>query len=212
MLAIATCYLVTMAVFPGMESEVVSCSLLDWMPILLLSVFHATDLAGKLLSGLGYSWSKGELVLWPLARLCLLPLILLCALPRHKPVFQVTRINSFSSTTLILRQNELIPLLLTGTLGISSGLFGSLPMIQVSVTMVQINLPVLQAPLAVSEEEREVVGNLMTASYCSGLTLGSLLAYWLDSLLGPPNSNPCPAQMATLSPPTHRSHFQICSL
>ena len=89
MLAIATCYLVTMAVFPGMESEVVSCSLLDWMPVLLLSVFHATDLAGKLVAGLGHSWSKGELVLWPLARLCLLPLILLCALPRHKPVFQV---------------------------------------------------------------------------------------------------------------------------
>ena len=113
---------------------------------------------------------------------------------------------------MILRQNELIPLLLTGTLGISSGLFGSLPMIQVSVTMVQINLPVLQAPLAVSEEEREVVGNLMTASYCSGLTLGSLLAYWLDSLLGPPNSNPCPAQMATLSPPTHRSQFLLSDL
>merc|ERR1712037_412338 len=114
MLAIATCYLVTMAVFPGMESEVVSCNLLDWMPILLLSVFHATDLAGKLVAGLGHSWSKGELVLWPLARLCLLPLILLCALPRQKPVFQ----------------NELIPLLLTGTLGISSGLFGSLPLIR----------------------------------------------------------------------------------
>ena len=61
-----------------------------------------------------------------------------------------------------------------------------------------------QAPLAVAEEEREVVGNLMTASYCSGLTLGSLLAYWLDSLLGPPNSNPCPAHLPTLSPPTHR--------
>ena len=89
MLAIATCYLVTMAVFPGMESEVVSCNLLDWMPVLLLSVFHTTDLVGKILAGLGHSWSKGELVLWPLARLCLLPLLLLCALPRHKPVFQV---------------------------------------------------------------------------------------------------------------------------
>ena len=49
-----------------------------------------------------------------------------------------------------------------------------------------------------------MVGNLMTASYCSGLTLGSLLAYWLDSLLGPNNSNPCPEQLPTLSPPTHR--------
>ena len=57
-----------------------------------------------------------------------------------------------------------------------------------------------------------MVGNLMTASYCSGLTLGSLLAYWLDSLLGPPNSNPCPAQMATLSPPTHRSQFLLSDL
>ena len=66
-----------------------------------------------------------------------------------------------------------------------------------------------QAPLAVAEEEREVVGNLMTASYCSGLTLGSLLAYWLDSLLGPPNSNPCPTHLPTLSPPTHRSLLQL---
>ena len=133
MLAIATCYLVTMAVFPGMESEVVSCSLLDWMPVLLLSVFHATDLAGKLVAGLGHSWSKGELVLWPLARLCLLPLILLCALPRHKPVFQVklNRLHLDHDVNIVPRQDELIALLLTGTLGISSGLFGSLPMIQV---------------------------------------------------------------------------------
>ena len=32
--------------------------------------------------------------------------------------------------------------------------------------------PCPQAPRAVGEAEREVVGNLMTAGYCTGLTLG----------------------------------------
>ena len=91
-----------------------------------------------------------------------------------------------------------------------------------------------QAPLAVADSEREVsydtktnkdinyqtmrhhtnppstmapqvVGNLMTFSYLLGLTLGSLLSYWLDSLLGPPGS-PCTGQEAqwTSRPGQHR--------
>ena len=51
----------------------------------------------------------------------------------------------------------------------------------------------------------QVVGNLMTFSYLVGLTLGSLLSYWLDSLLGPPGS-PCTGQEAqwTSRPGQHR--------
>ena len=49
---------------------------------------------------------------------------------------------------MILRQNELIPLLLTGTLGISSGLFGSLPMIQVSTRVTKgPNQPICPGPI-----------------------------------------------------------------
>ena len=106
--AILTCYTVTLALFPGLESELESCRLGDWMSVLLLTTFHGTDLLGKVLllllllllwlilpllpqvvAATDYSWSLGELVLWPLARLSLIPLLLLCALPRHQPVIQV---------------------------------------------------------------------------------------------------------------------------
>ena len=50
MLAISTTYLVTLALFPGIESEVVSCSLGEWMPIILLTTFHTMDLLGKVAS------------------------------------------------------------------------------------------------------------------------------------------------------------------
>ena len=50
MLAISITYMVTLALFPGMESEVVSCSLGEWMPILLLTTFHTMDLLGKVAS------------------------------------------------------------------------------------------------------------------------------------------------------------------
>ena len=53
----------------------------------------------------------------------------------------------------------------------------------------------------------QVVGNLMTFSYLMGLTLGSLLSYWLDSLLDSPGS-PCRGlgDQGTTSPRYHRSH------
>ena len=108
----------------------------------------------QLLSGLDHSWSRGELVLWPLSRLILLPLLVLCAAPHHAPLFS----------------GEWLPLSFTAILGITNGLFGS--------------LPIILAPCTVTQAERELAGNLMTASYCCGLTLGSLLSYGLDTLLG----------------------------
>ena len=164
MLGIALTYSVTLSLFPGLESEVESCSLGDWMPVLLMAVFNSSDILGKLLATIPHSWSQGELVLWPLARLLLVPLLLLTAAPRHQPVFQ----------------GEFLPLLLTAVLGISNGIFGSLSM--------------STAPILVEENEREVAGVVMTFSYCFGLTLGVLASYWLDSIVGPPSppsSSPC---------------------
>ena len=93
-------------------------------------------------------------MLWPLSRLVLLPLLVLCASPHHAPLFQ----------------GELLPLSFTVILGLTNGLFGS--------------LPIILAPSKVKETERELAGNLMIFSYCCGLTMGSLTSYWLDSLLG----------------------------
>ena len=94
----------------------------------------------QMLAGLDHSWSRGELVLWPLSRLILLPLIVMCAAPHHAPIFP----------------GEMLPIFLTAILGLSNGLCGS--------------LPIILAPAMVRDGERELAGNLMTFSYCFGLS------------------------------------------
>ena len=113
-----------------------------------------------MVAGLDHSCSRGELVLWPLSRLILIPLIVMCAAPHHAPLFQ----------------GEMLPISFTAIFGLSNGLFGS--------------LHIILAPSKVRESERELVGNLMTFSYCCGLTLGSLLSYGLEAMLGP-QALPC---------------------
>lgn len=47
MLSIALAYLVTLSLFPGIESEIVSCRLGSWMPVILMALFNAADFLGK---------------------------------------------------------------------------------------------------------------------------------------------------------------------
>ena len=47
MLGILLNYMVTLSLFPGMESEIQSCLLGDWMPVILMATFNITDLLGK---------------------------------------------------------------------------------------------------------------------------------------------------------------------
>lgn len=47
MLAISLTYLVTLSLYPGIESEIVSCKFGTWMPVILMAVFNASDLLGK---------------------------------------------------------------------------------------------------------------------------------------------------------------------
>lgn len=47
MVAIGLAYFVTLSLFPGIESEVPSCQLRSWMPVLLISVFNLFDFLGK---------------------------------------------------------------------------------------------------------------------------------------------------------------------
>ena len=107
-----------------------------------------------MLSSFDCSWSQADLVLWSLSRVILVPLLVLCAAPHNSPIIQ----------------DELIPVGLTGLLGLSNGFFGSLPMII--------------GPSTVKHSSRELAGNLLTLSYCSGLTLGSLFSYYLQGMLG----------------------------
>lgn len=48
---------------------------------------------------------------------------------------------------------------------------------------------------------KEATGNMMTLSYNVGLTVGSLINYVFESMLGPPIENPCPVYpFAPMSP------------
>ena len=58
-----------------------------------------------MLAGIQETWSRAELVLWPLSRIILVPVLAACAAPKHKPVIPGTRANrnqAFIETTNIL--------------------------------------------------------------------------------------------------------------
>ncbi|CAB4054833.1 SLC29A4 [Lepeophtheirus salmonis] len=192
MCAISLTYFVTLLLFPGIESEIISCNLGSWMPVLLMAVFNFTDLVGKVMASLPYSWSGSELFLMSMARLILVPLMVMCAAPRHAP----------------LLKGEGWAILVSAALGLSNGIFGSIPMIL--------------APGKVQENQRELVGNLMTFSYSLGLTGGSCIAYFLEDLLGPPllrpylspslNSTSWMSSTRTTSSPPSSSNLQSATL
>ena len=47
MLSLFLNYMVTLSLFPGIDSEIESCFLGEWMPIILMATFNFTDLLGK---------------------------------------------------------------------------------------------------------------------------------------------------------------------
>ncbi|XP_022103338.1 equilibrative nucleoside transporter 4-like isoform X2 [Acanthaster planci] len=154
MLSIGLAYFVTLCLFPGIESEVVSCDLRGWMPVILMAIFNATDFCGKIIGAIPYEWSTRKLVLAEALRLVIIPLMVLCVAPRNRPILS----------------HEAWSMVFSGLLGITNGYFGSVPMIM--------------APARVSESKKELAGNIMTLSYNVGLTTGSATAYLLNYLLG----------------------------
>lgn len=155
MASIGVAYFVTLCLYPGIVSEIISCKFESWMPVILMAAFNAADLLGKMLASISYEWTRTQLLYFSVARAILIPLFLLCAIPRKSPILS----------------GEGYPLLFSLLLGLTNGIVGSVPMIQ--------------APSKVPEEHRELTGNIMTLSYTTGLTVGSLLAYMLDACLGP---------------------------
>ncbi|XP_037523411.1 equilibrative nucleoside transporter 4 [Rhipicephalus sanguineus] len=153
MISMALVYMVTLSLFPGIESRIVSCRLGSWMPVLLMALFNAADFIGKVLASVRYDWSRSQLVWLSCSRVVLVPLLALCALPRW-----------YSSTG-----SDLWAMALSAALGVTNGLLGSLPMIL--------------APGRVPDDQKELTGNIMTLSYSVGLTTGSGLAYLLVYLI-----------------------------
>ncbi|XP_076238806.1 equilibrative nucleoside transporter 3 [Calliopsis andreniformis] len=156
MASIGIAYFVTLCLYPGIMSEIISCKFGSWMPVILMTAFNASDVLGKLLALIPYDWKRTQLLYFSSARVILIPLFLLCALPRRAPILC----------------GEQYPLLFSCLLGVTNGIVGSVPM--------------MQAPTKVPEGHRELAGNIMTLSYITGLTIGSLLAYMMDTCFGLP--------------------------
>lgn len=163
MVCIALAYCVTLSLYPGIESEIISCSLGTWLPVLLMFTFNTADVVGKILAAVPYTWSRRQLILMSGLRIVLVPMLLLCCAPRAHPVIS----------------GETAAFIFTIGLGVSNGLAGSLPM--------------MLAPAKVPGTLKEVTGNMMTLSYNVGLTAGSLIGYVFESMLGTQLTNPCPS-------------------
>lgn len=172
MLSICLVYFATLCLYPGIASEIVSCNLDTWMPILMMAIFNGADLLGKMLAASSWHWTGNCLVKCSAVRLIMIPLMLLCAMPRSKPVIST----------------EIFPFVFALILGLSNGVLGSVPMIQ--------------APSKVEDRHRELTGNMMTLLYNCGLTMGSLMAYFIETASGSVDEHPCPHRLlnATTTP------------
>lgn len=47
MASIGVAYFVTLCLYPGIVSEIISCKFESWMPVILMTAFNASDLLGK---------------------------------------------------------------------------------------------------------------------------------------------------------------------
>ncbi|XP_017773860.1 PREDICTED: equilibrative nucleoside transporter 4 [Nicrophorus vespilloides] len=161
MISIGLVYFVTLCLYPGLASEIVSCRLGSWMPILMMAIFNGADLLGKLMFSSTSIWSERKLIRWSLLRILLIPMMLMCTVPLRDTIF-TAEIFAFSLSLLI---------------GLTNGILGSIPMIQ--------------APSKVADYNKELTGNLMTLMYNFGLISGSLMGYLIQSLLPTMDDNHC---------------------
>ncbi|XP_030757329.1 equilibrative nucleoside transporter 4 [Sitophilus oryzae] len=161
MISICLVYFATLCIYPGVASEIVSCTLGSWMPILMMALFNASDLIGKMAASGARYWTGSRLVKCSVIRLVLIPLMIMCVAPRHSPKFSA----------------EITAFIFSVMLGLSNGILGSVPMIQ--------------APSKVDDRHRELTGNMMTLMYMFGLAAGSLVAYSIENALGSIEEHPC---------------------
>ncbi|CAG9770893.1 unnamed protein product [Ceutorhynchus assimilis] len=180
MISICLVYFATLCIYPGVASEVVSCTLGSWMPILMMALFNASDLIGKMIASSARCWTGARLVKCSVMRLILIPLMIMCVAPRSSPRFSA----------------EITAFIYSVMLGFTNGILGSVPMIQ--------------APTKVDDRHRELTGNMMTLMYMFGLAAGSVVAYSIENALGPVDEHPCApmryTQVVSGTPATSTAH------
>lgn len=155
MVSLGMAYFVTLLLFPGIESQINSCRLKSWTPVILMAIFNLFDFIGKIIAALPYDWPRSRLVLLTCLRVLLVPMMMMCVVPRHHPILD----------------GEGYAILASLLLGVTNGYFGSVPMIL--------------APMKVSDEKKEITGNIMMFSYSVGMTTGSIGAYILNAFIEP---------------------------
>lgn len=114
MVSICLVYFATLCLYPGIASEIISCRLGSWMPILMMAFFNGADLFGKMLASSSRYWTGSRLVRCSMVRLIMIPLMIMCVAPRANPVFSA-EVTAFTFALI---------------LGFSNGILGSVPMIQ----------------------------------------------------------------------------------
>ncbi|XP_050533038.1 equilibrative nucleoside transporter 4 isoform X2 [Daktulosphaira vitifoliae] len=155
MLSIFLCYFVTLSIYPGVLSDLMSPRFGTWMSVLVMTVFNVFDLMGKILSAYFYQCWDDKILRNTKTRLLMIPSILLIVIVQHP--FHTKIVSEF----LIFMQ--------TAVLGVTNGITGSVPMIFASAK--------------VNDGHRELAGNIMTLSYITGTTAGSIFAYILDKVI-----------------------------
>ncbi|XP_071039127.1 equilibrative nucleoside transporter 4 isoform X2 [Parasteatoda tepidariorum] len=136
MVSIALAYFVTLCLFPGIESEIVSCNLRSWMPVILMAIFNLFDFVGKIFASASFEWKRRHLVLLSAMRILLVPLLAACVAPRGDPLLPGEGWSMFFSAVL----------------GITNGIAGSVPMIV--------------APSMVSDDQKELTVYENGAEFC----------------------------------------------
>lgn len=130
MISICLAYFTTLCLYPGIASEIISCRLGSWMPILMMALFNGADLLGKMFASSKRHIYESFILRSSVGRLIMIPLMIMCVAPKSKPIFS----------------QEATAFMFAFILGFSNGILGSLPMIQ--------------APSKVDVRYRELTGKI----------------------------------------------------
>eukprot|EP00053_Salpingoeca_punica_P007655 m.69707 g.69707 ORF g.69707 m.69707 type:complete len:540 (+) comp14265_c2_seq1:97-1716(+) len=147
-------YATTLAVFPGIMTEITSSRLGSWMPVALITVFNLCDFLGKALPvwpvpWQQISWTAPRIIGAACARLVFIPLVIFCAAPASNPI-----IHSDAAAFIICI-----------LFGITNAYVGSVCM--------------ALGPTIAQPAHKEIAGNVMSLALLGGLTFGASLALGL---------------------------------
>ncbi|KAK3790026.1 hypothetical protein RRG08_040946 [Elysia crispata] len=182
MTSFALVFFVTASLYPGIVSEMSSCRLGTWMPVVLMACFNLTDALGKILMPVKKDLTRRRLVCSAMFRFSLIPLALMCCMPRLRPILS----------------GEVWPVLLTMVLGFSNGYYGCLPLVL--------------APSRVAPRFRELCGNTMMLAFAFAIVCGAFTSYGLDLLLGPHPATEACSSFAENSSSLISRHIGVPSL